>query len=311
MAERWAMNQGSDPSEAPIWQVAEEPDPDLTDWLKGLEYVGIDIAINLVVDWGAGEGWGEESSVSIEEINRRMCLATQQYPGRLYTFVGVNPYRHNAVEIVERGVREWGARGLKLYPPMGFYPNDRVCYRLYEKCAELGVPVTLHMGYGWIGRLKYADPVYLDEPAKDFPELDFIIAHAGTVIGFPWEQAVVVAAGNPNIHLEFSAPSSVLKGGRQGETGRYTDHIPMFLDRLEVMRNRIAGGCGRMLFGTDYPTFPAEMFKRWADFFRNLPAIAARYGYDFSQEEADQICYKNAARIIGLDIGKGQQERKQ
>ena len=57
-----------------------------------------------------------------------------------------------------------------------------------------------------------------------------------------------------------------------------------------------------MLFGTDYPTMPMEVIEAWVNLFKNLPSVAAQYGYDFSQEEADLICYKNAARILKLDV---------
>jgi len=221
------------------------------------------------VDYG-GHIQGEPS-LSIEEINRRHCLLAQKYPGKVYTFIGVNPKRHNAVEIVERGVKEWGAKGVKLYPPMGFYPNDRVCYRLYEKCAELGIPVTIHMGYGVFGYMKYANPVHLDEPAHDFPEVEFIMAHAGGGLGMLWEEAISVASCNVNINFDFAeVQPAVIKGGMRGNKGKYKDHIPMFLDVLDMMRNRLYGGCSRMLFGTDYPYFPQEINKPWVDLFRNL-----------------------------------------
>ena len=301
----WARTEGRDPAEAPFWQAADEPDPDITQWLKGLEYLGIDIGINQVIVDSGRESDDREATISVEEANRRNCLETGKYPGKLYTFIGVHPGRCNAVEILERGVREWGAKGLKLYPPYGFYPNDRVCYPLYEKCLDLGVPVTLHMGYGCFGYMKYANPVHLDEPARDFRELEFIMAHAGGGTGFLWEEAVAVAAGNPNINFDLAeiAPT-VIKGGKLGNKGKYKDHTPEFLDILDIMRNRLHGGCSRILFGTDYPVFPMETFKGWTDLFMNLPAIAAEHGFDFSQEETDQMCYKNAVRIIKLDIGQ-------
>ena len=303
IAWRWSKDEGRDLREAPIWQgVDDEPDPDDKPWFGGLASLGIDIGIDHVEDSGSYEGW-EEPSASIEDINRRHCLAAQKYAGKLYTFIGVSPKRHNAVKIFERGVKEWGAKGLKLYPPAGFYPNEPICYRLYEKCLELGVPVTIHMGYGCFGHMKYANPVHLDEPAKDFPELEFIMAHAGGGIGFLWEEAVAVAAGNPNINFDLAevAPT-VVKGGRLGNRGKYKDHIPVFLDILDIMRNRLHGGCTRILFGTDYPFYAFEMYKGWTDLFKNLSSVAAKYGYDFSQEEADLMCYKNAVRIMKLPV---------
>ena len=279
-------------------------DPGAEKWVKDMEYVGVDAGVNLPTDFGNVEGcFGEDAPLSIEEINREYCDWVKKYPGKFFTFIGVNPRRRNAVDLLEKGVKEWGGLGLKLLPQTGFYPDDRVCYRLYEKCAELGVPVCIHTGAAFLGYSKYAQPVYLEKPAKDFPELDFIMAHAGGGIGHLWEEACTVARFLPNLHLELAqfAPT-VIKGGFLGNKGKFKDHTPQFIDILDIMRNTLTGGCLNMIFGSDYPTYPIEVYKEWCDLFKNLPAIAARYGYDFSQEEADLMCYKNAIRIMKLDV---------
>ncbi len=320
-ARKWAPNifgeeatklipRPSSPPPAPheVNPVVWHDDPDGKQWAKDMDYLGIDVSVNMAVDWGGADRWREEAPISIEDINHEMCMLAKKYPGKLYSFIGVHPRRYNAVEILEKGVKEWGAKGLKLHPTLGFYPNDRCCYRLYEKCVELGVPVTIHTGAGLFNYTKYANPIHLEEPAKDFPELQFIMAHSGGGIGQTWEEAVTVARGNPNINLELAevAPS-VIKGGRLGNRGKYKDHTPMFIDMLDIMRNLLVGGCQNIIFGTDYPVYPLEVMKQWVDLFKNLPAIAAQYDYDFSQEEADLICYKNAARIMKLDIDQGHQ----
>ena len=283
-----------------IWELVDDPEGEK--WASDMERLGIDVSVNMINDFGSAEGWDEEAPLSIEEINRHFCELAKKYSGKLYTFAGVHPKRHNAVEILEKAVKEWGAKGLKLLSWLGFYPNDRICYPMYEKCVELGVPVTIHTGHGVFLQTEPCNPLCLDVPAKDFPELQFIMAHAGGGIGHFWEDAVSVARTNPNVNLELSdvAPS-VLKGGTLGDKGKYKDHIPMFLDMLDIFRN-LTFGCTNILFGTDYPNMPMELFKPWVDLFKNLPVVAAQYGYDFSQEEADLICYKNAARIIKLDI---------
>ena len=131
IARRWARRQlpYRDPNEI-FPRVGEAVhDPDGKQWVKDYEYLGIDISVNVPNDWGSAEGWGDEAGLSIEEINRQYCLLAKKYPGKLYTFIGGHPRRKNAVELLERGVKEWGAKGLKLLPNLGFYPNDRICYR--------------------------------------------------------------------------------------------------------------------------------------------------------------------------------------
>lgn len=77
----------------------------------------------------------------------------------------------------------------------------RPLYRLAEKYQ---VPVIFHTGdtYSTTAKLKYADPLTIDEVAVDFPKVKFVIAH----IGNPWIQsAAEVAYKNPNVYLDGSA----------------------------------------------------------------------------------------------------------
>jgi hypothetical protein len=45
-----------------------------------------------------------------------------------------------------------------------------------------------------------------------------------------------------------------------------------------------------------------ETYRAWCELFRELPTAAAKHGYDFSQDEADLICHKNAIRVFGLQL---------
>ncbi|MPY85868.1 MAG: amidohydrolase family protein, partial [Actinophytocola sp.] len=67
-----------------------------------------------------------------------------------------------------------------------FYPNDTRFYPLWEECQELGMQVLFHSGYAAAGsgqrggrgvKLKYCQPIHLDEVAADFPDLKIICAH--------------------------------------------------------------------------------------------------------------------------------------
>jgi uncharacterized protein len=80
-------------------------------------------------------------------------------------------------------------------------PHYRPAYLLAEK---YDVPVVFHTGdtYSIKGKIKYADPLTIDEVAVDYPKVRFVIAHLGN----PWiESAAEVAYKNPNVWLEGSA----------------------------------------------------------------------------------------------------------
>lgn len=101
----------------------------------------------------------------------------------LIPFANINPFLvGNPAQEAERYVREMGFRGLKLYPTyQGFYANDSMLYPLYAKAQELGIPVMIHTGSSVFSgtRLKFGDPLYIDDVAVDFPELSLIQAHGG------------------------------------------------------------------------------------------------------------------------------------
>jgi predicted TIM-barrel fold metal-dependent hydrolase len=126
------------------------------------------------------------------------------------------------------------------------YAWDAAYRPLYESAARHDVPVVFHTGDTASARakLKYADPLTIDEVAVDFSKTRFVIAHCGN----PWiESAAEVAYKNPNVWLECSA---MLTG----------DLSAMPADKVETYVTRpIAWVFGyledptKMMFGTDWP----------------------------------------------------------
>ena len=96
------------------------------------------------------------------------------------------------VREARRLIDEYGVRGFKFHPSFqGFYPNDTKVYPLYEVIAEAGLPALFHTGQTGVGaglpggmgvKLKFSNPIYLDDVAADFPTLTIIMAHPS----FPW-----------------------------------------------------------------------------------------------------------------------------
>ena len=102
-------------------------------------------------------------------------------------------------------------RGFKFHPNIqAFWPNDRAFYPLYEVIAEAGLIALFHSGTTGIGagmpggggvRLKYSNPMAVDDVAADFPELDIILAHPS----FPWQdEALAIAVHKPNVYIDLS-----------------------------------------------------------------------------------------------------------
>ena len=90
------------------------------------------------------------------------------------------------------------------YPPNFHYPHDPEYKPVYELADKHDVPVVFHTGdtQSKSGKIKYADPMHIDEVAVDNPNVTFVIAHCGN----PWYQtAAEVAYKNKNVFLECSA----------------------------------------------------------------------------------------------------------
>jgi hypothetical protein len=84
------------------------------------------------------------------------------------------------------------------------YAYDKEYEPVYALAKEYDVPVVFHTGdtFAKKGKLKYADPLTIDEVAVDHPDVRFVIAHCGN----PWiESAAEVAYKNDNVYLECSA----------------------------------------------------------------------------------------------------------
>jgi len=242
--------------------------------IKDMDEAGIDKSVLLTDDFGLAPGLSKPK-VSIEEINKGIADAADQYPDRLIAFAGVDPRRKNAVEILEKGVQEWGMKGLKLYPPCGFYPNDPVVTPLWEKANELGIPVTVHSGPTFPQlKMKYSQPVYLEDVLVRYPDLNIIIAHLG---GGIWaEEVMALRQMRDNVYADIS--------GWQGMV--YTDR-EYTIQRLVHVYSSLRSKC---LFGSDWPAFNFQMsHKEWVDTINGLENVEARLKKKLLGENAEKV----------------------
>lgn len=244
---------------------------------------GVDHSVIMLGDYGLRLG---EPALSIVEENALATDLAKQDPEHFTAFFGIDPRRPRAVELF-RDALDLGARGLKLHPCAGFYPNDPVCRPLYALAGERGVPVAVHTGPLAAPLLgASADPIYLDEPAADFPQTTFIVLHAGQRAWFPI--ALDMARWKSNLHLELAMWQRELLESEE-----------RFIRRLDEMKRAI--GLERVLFGSDCPGLTAVMsLGDWVQAFRDLPETAERYGCEITPDEVDLMLGGNAAALLGL-----------
>ncbi|EAQ04258.1 hypothetical protein OB2597_08949 [Pseudooceanicola batsensis HTCC2597] len=195
----------------------------------------------------------------------------------LIPFASIDPHKGKAgVREVRRLVKDFGVRGFKFHPTMqGFWPNDyKLVYKMYEAIEEEGAIALFHTGQTGVGsgmrggmgmRLKYSNPVHVDDVAVDFPDLKIILAHPS----FPWtEEGLMVAQHKPNVYIDMS-----------GWSPKYFPEI--FIKYANSILKK------KMLFGSDWPAITPD---RWLKDFEEI---------GIKDEVRPLILKENAMRLLG------------
>jgi predicted TIM-barrel fold metal-dependent hydrolase len=209
--------------------------------------------------------------------NQQVLAVARANPDVLIPFASVDPHKGKLAVREARELIEAGARGFKFHPnTQAFWPNDRAHYPLYEVIAEAGLIALFHSGTTGIGagmpggggvRLKYSNPMAVDDVAADFPALDIILAHPS----FPWQdEALAIAVHKPNVYIDLSGWSPKY----------FPENLIRYINTL--LRHK-------MLFGSDYPLITPD---RWLSDFEKLP---------IRDEVRPLVLKHNAARLLGLE----------
>jgi predicted TIM-barrel fold metal-dependent hydrolase len=263
---------------------------------QDLDKLGIDAVVCIGLDWSVALGPQDVSLEDMHELYRSVQMGeVGSLKGRFFTIAGIDPRREGAVPLLDRFVLENQCKGLKLYPPCGYYPYDEACQPLLARCRELGVPVVVHSSPGgYPMRTRFAHPYGISDVQVAYPELTIVLAHAGH--GGWVNEAKDVAARHPNTYLELSNWQHDLASDPDGVASR-----------IIALRNAV--GAHRIIFGSD--NFGGRRFggsterSTWISFLQELPKRATQLGSSFSTEEVELILGQNAIRVYGLEVDRG------
>ncbi len=191
----------------------------------------------------------------------------QAHPEQLYPFLAVDPRRPRVLDFVTRGtVRATGRPvldrahgpfyGVKVYPPLGYLPDDPRLQPLYAYCVEKDIPVTTHCQPGAFHNprgTQERDGILLADPRNwapvlaAYPTLRLNLAHFGGLESVQacaadgaapagdWTRTIVGLLDYPNVYTDFSA---------------FTD--PAAVDALAALITRHPAVGQKLMFGTDY-----------------------------------------------------------
>jgi uncharacterized protein len=185
-----------------------------------------------------------------------------------------------------------------------FLDDEKIAYPMLEKVRKSGVRrFCVHKGLPLGPVADYNHPRDLVKAAKDFPEIDFLVYHAGLLSvsapkptgEIPWTTEfcqMVKQAGIKNIYMELGSTFGQLVTTNPTACAHLLGQI---VD---------AFGADHVLWGTDSiwygtPQWQIEAFRR----FEIPAALVEKHRYaPLTRGEKEQIFGLNAARVFGIDV---------
>lgn len=169
----------------------------------------------------------------------------KRFPGRFIGYANINPAQPDAPDKVKQAAKD-GFKGIKLYPSSwkDLKVYDEPCYPVYDACLANDMLVFLHFGItiGGQADLRNGNPIDIQVPSRDYPDLNFIIAHFGA--GW-FRELLMMQYQTDNVYGDSSGSNSWMK------------YLPYDIDLKQIFRKMITtGGSHKVLFGTDSTFFP-------------------------------------------------------
>ncbi|MEQ1874994.1 MAG: amidohydrolase family protein [Bdellovibrionia bacterium] len=182
---------------------------------------------------------------------------------------------------LEKGLKDGRYKCVKIY--LGYeyqYAYDKGYESVYRLAKKYGVPVVFHTGdtYDPKGKLKFAEPMAIDEVAVDHPDVTFVIAHCGN----PWIQtAAEIAYKNPNVYLECSALliGDMTEQGEEALQENMIKPIHWIFNYIEDPK--------KLMFGTDWPLVSVKQYLEV-------------YKLAIPEEHWPAVFYENAKRVFKI-----------
>jgi uncharacterized protein len=185
-----------------------------------------------------------------------------------------------------------------------FLDDEKIAYPMLEKARKTGVRrFCVHKGLPLGPVADYNHPRDLIKAAKDFPDIDFLVYHAGLQSvsapkptgEIPWTTEfcqMVKQAKLKNIYMELGSTFGQLVTTNPTACAHLLGQI---VDAFGV--DHVLWGTDSIWYGT--PQWQIEAFRR----FEMPAALVEKHGYaPLTRGEKEQIFGLNAARVFGIDV---------
>lgn len=261
-----------------------------------MDEAGVELCTPLMMDmdyckkYGGGtkcfEAQLAETASAVGTINKKFNRT------RMLPFIAADPHRPNVANIVKDALRGGVFKGVKIYPPMGFSPDDLRLYPIYEYCEENTVPITAHCekrsipGLGEYGHL--AHPDHWARVLKTFPSLILNLAHNDRT-GSDWQPRIFeLVTHYPNVYTDVAYDAEMLFMPR-----KYFRQIKRMLNTPKIQ--------DRLLYGTDW--YMGRCFWTERSYLKWFTDYAGKIFWcrvKFTEEELKKLTELNPKRFLGL-----------
>lgn len=283
--------------------------------------------LNMAVLVNLSGGSGELFQKGLANLRARHPKRFVQFANVDFRKISEPGFGENAAKQLEQDVKN-GAQGLKVFKNLGMFLKDADGKRVqtddpridpvWAKCAELGIPVLIHVG----------EPMSFWQPWDRFNERwlelkQYPNRRRDSAEFAPFEQTIGelhnVIRKHPktifiNAHLGWL-------GHDLGRLGKLMDEMPNMMTEIGAVlydlgrqprfaREFMIRYQDRVLFGKDawepseyHPYFRTlETADEYFPYYRKRHAFWSLYGLDLPDEVLRKLYYKNALRIIpGID----------
>jgi predicted TIM-barrel fold metal-dependent hydrolase len=248
---------------------------------------------------------------SIERQHDELLRLARYSGGQVVPFYAADPRHPDIVERVKNSLGKDKFRGVKIYPNLGYKPDDPKLMEIYKLCIKGDYPVLTHCSPGGIWRygLTKEQRRANSEPlnykrildTKGFRNLKFCLAHFGGAEEWArhlrgraragedeaWVRTIfeMIASGEyPNLYTDISY--TVFTPKVPGLYLDLVDYLKVLLTDPRVRR--------RVLFGSDYYMVERESISEK----EASLLLRSRLG----EELYKQIAYTNPREFLGIEV---------
>ena len=214
--------------------------------------------------------------------NDDIAAYANAHPEKIIGFMSVDPNDPDALDEIDRCVKDLGLKGIKMSPVYQHYhPCAEHARRVHARAEELGLPILTHAAFHVIPDtpMEWANPLLYDPVAREFPDLKIILAH----VGLPWStDAMVMIRKHPNVYADISGAVSLRPWwGYQALTACHENSV-----------------MHKLLFGSDFPicTIPQTIAA-----LRDVNRFAHGTGMpQVPEDEIEALIHRDALPLLGL-----------